>query len=173
MTVTIENEFDPKETDEILSFDYRKTAADVLGGFLDVTECPFESEVNVLLTGEEEIREINREQRGIDSVTDVLSLPLHEYETPAGFDELDEDSFDDFDPESGELLLGDIVLCLPKIREQAAAFGHSTRREYAFLIAHSLLHLVGFDHMSPEDEVEMTDMQNTILDSLGITRDAG
>ena len=89
------------------------------------------------------------------------------------FDELDEDSFDDFDPESGELLLGDIVLCLPKIREQAAAFGHSTRREYAFLIAHSLLHLVGFDHMSPEDEVEMTDMQNTILDSLGITRDAG
>ena len=98
MTVTIENEFDPKETDEILSFDYRKTAADVLGGFLDVTECPFESEVNVLLTGEEEIREINREQRGIDSVTDVLSFPLHEYETPAGFDELDDDSFDDFDP---------------------------------------------------------------------------
>ena len=173
MTVTIENEFDPKETDEILSFDYRQTAADVLDGFLDVTECPFESEVNVLLTGEEEIREINREQRGIDSVTDVLSFPLHEYETPAGFDELDDESFDDFDPESGELLLGDIVLCLPRIREQAAAFGHSTRREYAFLIAHSLLHLVGFDHMSPEDEERMTDMQNAILDSLGITRDAG
>ena len=173
MTVTIENEFDPKERDEILSFDYRKTAEDVLGGFLDATECPFESEVNVLLTGEEEIREINREQRGIDSVTDVLSFPLHEYETPAGFDELDDDSFDDFDPESGELLLGDIVLCLPRIREQAAAFGHSTRREYAFLIAHSLLHLVGFDHMTPEDEERMTDMQNAILDSLGITRDAG
>ena len=138
-----------------------------------MTECPFESEVNVLLTGEEEIREINREQRGIDSVTDVLSFPLHEYETPAGFDELDDESFDDFDPESGELLLGDIVLCLPRIREQAAAFGHSTRREYAFLIAHSLLHLVGFDHMSPEDEERMTDMQNAILDSLGITRDAG
>ena len=171
MTVTIENEFDKALTDEILNFDYRKTAEDVLEGFLDATECPYESEVSILLTGEDEIREINREQRGIDHVTDVLSFPLHEYISPAGYDELDEDSFDDFGPETGELLLGDIVLCVPRIREQAASFGHSTRREYAFLIAHSLLHLVGFDHMEPEDEEKMTAMQNDILNGLGITRD--
>ncbi len=172
MTVTIENEYDPKETEEILPFDYVKTATEVLEGFLDATQCPYESEVSILLTGEEEIREINRSQRGVDSVTDVLSFPLHEYSTPAGYDELDDDSFDDFDPESGELLLGDIVLCLPKMREQASSFGHSTKREYAFLIAHSLLHLAGYDHMLPEDEERMTDMQNAILNDLGITRDA-
>ena len=172
MSVTIENEFDPKETEEILAFDYQKTASDVLECFLDMTESPYEASVSILLTGENEIREINRDQRNIDSVTDVLSFPFHEYEVPGAYSELDEDSFDDFDPETGELLLGDIVLCLPRIREQAAAYGHSTRREYAFLIAHSLLHLVGYDHMAAGDEELMTDKQNDILNALGIRRDS-
>lgn len=171
MTVTIENEFEQEGTKKILPFDYEKTASDVLSGFLDATSCPYEAEVSILLTGNDEIREINRDQRGIDSVTDVLSFPLHEYSSPAGFDELDEGSFDDFDPDSGELMLGDIVLCLPRVRDQAEEFGHSTKREFAFLIAHSLLHLVGFDHMEPADEKMMTEMQNAILIRLGITRD--
>ncbi|MDO4805288.1 MAG: rRNA maturation RNase YbeY [Lachnospiraceae bacterium] len=171
MTVTIENEFDPKETGVILPFDYQETAQDVLAAFLDAVDCPYEAGVNILLTGNDEIREINRDQRGIDSVTDVLSFPLHSYDLPAGFDELDADSFDDFDPESGELMLGDIVICIPRVREQAEEFGHSSKREFAFLIAHSLLHLVGYDHMEPEDESVMTAMQSSILEHLGITRD--
>ncbi|HAE45031.1 MAG TPA: rRNA maturation RNase YbeY [Lachnospiraceae bacterium] len=173
MTVTIENEYIPEYKEDMPALDYQKVAEDVLSGFLDATQCPYEAEVNILITGNDAIREINREQRGIDSITDVLSFPLHEYSQPAAFDELDEDSFDDFDPESGELLLGDIVLCLPRIREQAVMYGHSFLREYAFLIVHSLLHLVGYDHMSRADEERMTAMQDTIMNDLGITREGG
>ena len=173
MTVTIENEYIPEVEGDIPDIDYQKVAEDVLSGFLDATKCPYEAEVNILMTGNDAIREINREQRGIDSITDVLSFPLHEYSQPGAFDELDEESFDDFNPESGELLLGDIVLCLPRIREQAVMYGHSFLREYAFLIVHSLLHLIGYDHMNLEDEERMTAMQNIIMNDLGITRDGG
>ena len=109
--------------------------------------------------------------RGIASPTDVLSFPMHEYTHPADFEEIDQDSFDDFDPESGLLLLGDIVLCLPKIKSQAEEYGHSTMREYAFLIAHSVLHLIGYDHMTEEDAEDMFRKQDEVLSELGITRE--
>ena len=108
----------------------------------------------------------------MDRVTDVLSFPMHEYDTPGDFDELDPDGFDDFDPETGNLLLGDIVLCIPRVKSQAEEYGHSTLREFAFLIAHSALHLIGYDHMDPEGEQEMQEKQKAALDGLGITRDA-
>lgn len=92
------------------------------------------------------------------------------YETPGDFSFLEEDSEDCFDPDSGELLLGDIVISADKVAAQAEEYGHSRRREYAFLIAHSMLHLMGYDHMTPEDAAEMERLQEEILQQLGISR---
>ena len=77
---------------------------------------------------------------------------------------------DYFDPESGELCLGDIVISIDKVYEQAEEFGHSPKREYAFLIAHSMLHLLGYDHMEPEEAKVMESKQENILAKVGITR---
>lgn len=171
MTVFIENEYTGADFDEVFSFDYQKTAEAVVEKALDLEDCPYEAEVNILLTGNEEMKNINRENRGIDRTTDVLSFPMNDYEVPGDFEHLEEDVPDAFDPETGELLLGDIVLSVPKIKEQAEAYGHSTRREYAFLIAHSVLHLVGYDHMTPEEESVMIRKQENVLNELGIKRE--
>ena len=171
MTVYIENEYNGSDFEEVLAFDFQKTAEDVVTKVLDLEDCPYEAEVNILLTGSEEMRTINRENRGIDRETDVLSFPMNDFEVPGEFDRLEEDIPDAFDPDSGELLLGDIVLSVPKIREQAESYGHSTRREYAFLIAHSVLHLVGYDHMTPDEESVMIEKQETALSELGIKRE--
>lgn len=94
-----------------------------------------------------QIHEMNLEQRGIDRPTDVLSFPMIEYEEPGDFSVIDEESAEAFNPESGELMLGDIVISKEKVLSQAEEYGHLPKREYAFLIAHSMLHLFGYDHM--------------------------
>ena len=120
-----------------------------------------DAQVSVTLVDNEAIREINNEHRGIDKATDVLSFPLG-----------DEDSFDT-DPETGAILLGDIVISLERARDQAEEYGHSYRREVAFLITHSLFHLLGYDHVdSEEDEKLMFGKQDKVLEKLGITREA-
>ena len=113
---------------------------------------------------------MNREHRGIDRPTDVLSFPNVDYETPADFSGIEDSIEDYFDPESGELCLGDIVISVDKVLEQAKEYGHSPKREYAFLIAHSMLHLLGYDHMEPEEAAVMEHKQEEILNRLGITR---
>ena len=133
-------------------------------------DCPYEAQVSILITDDDEIHRINLEQRQIDRPTDVLSFPMVNYETPGDFSFLEEDSEDCFDPDSGELLLGDIVISADKVAAQAEEYGHSRRREYAFLIAHSMLHLMGYDHMTPEDAAEMERLQEEILQQLGISR---
>ena len=101
----------------------------------------------------------------------MLSFPNVDFETEGVFD-IDEDAEADyFDPDTGELILGDICISLDKVREQAEEYGHSLRREYAFLIAHSMLHLCGYDHMEPEEAARMEAKQEEILQTLGITRD--
>ncbi len=134
---------------------------------LSTEGCPFECEISLSLVGPEKIRELNREFRGIDKVTDVLSFPFLEFETPGVFEDVDESSFN---PENNELMLGDIVICLDRASSQAEEYGHSLKRELAFLIAHSMLHLLGFDHEEKEDERLMTDKQEKALSSLGIER---
>ncbi len=120
-----------------------------------------DAQVSVTLVDNESIREINREHRDIDKATDVLSFPLG-----------DDDSFDT-DPETGAILLGDIVISLERADEQAKEFGHSFRREVAFLITHSLFHLLGYDHVdSEEDEKLMFGKQDKVLEKLGITRES-
>lgn len=117
----------------------------------------------------QEIHQMNKEHRGIDRPTDVLSFPMVEYEEAGQFDFL-EDQYDCFHPETGELLLGDIVISKDRVIAQAEEYGHEIKREYAFLIAHSMLHLFGYDHMEEEERKTMERMQNEILNALNIVR---
>ena len=132
---------------------------------------PYEAEVNLTLTDNEGIHEINRMYRQIDAPTDVLSFPMLSYEQAGDFSALEEDYEDNFNPDTGEIMLGDIVISVDRVREQAAAYGHSERREFAFLIVHSMLHLFGYDHMTPEDAAVMEPKQRQILEEMNISRD--
>lgn len=164
MTVNIEEEI-PVE----FPFDHRKLAEEIITFVLDYENFPFEAEVSVTLVDNESIHEINREHRGVDAPTDVLSFPMIEYSRPGDFSGI-ENYDDNFNPDSGEALLGDIVLSLPKVREQAKAYGHSLKREFAFLIVHSMLHLLGYDHMTPEEAAFMENKQKDILNEKNILR---
>ena len=164
MRIYLENEGDLE-----LDLNYQEVAQRVGDAVLDYEQCPYESEVELLLTTDEEIREMNREFRDIDRATDVLSFPMIAYESPADFAFLEEDE-SCFDPDTGELMLGNIVISKQKVVEQAEEYGHTVEREYAFLIAHSMLHLLGYDHMEEEERAVMEKKQREILDGLGITR---
>lgn len=119
------------------------------------------AEVSVTLVDNEGIRELNREHRDIDRETDVLSFPLG-----------DDDGYE-VDPDNDAIMLGDIVISLEKAAQQAEEYGHSYRREVAFLITHSLFHLLGYDHVNSEEEEKiMFGKQEKVLDKLGITREA-
>lgn len=158
-----------EEGELTLPLSCEEIAREVAEEALDYTGCPYEAQVNLLLTMNGQIQEMNREFRGIDAPTDVLSFPMAEYAYPRDFDGL-ESQPDCFDPESGELVLGDIVISKEKVISQAEEFGHSLRREYAFLIAHSMLHLTGYDHMEEEERLDMEEKQREILDRLNILR---
>ncbi|MGN0315505.1 MAG: rRNA maturation RNase YbeY [Fusicatenibacter sp.] len=160
------------EQKEELSFDAREIASSVISMVLDLEQCPYEAEVELILTDSETIRSLNREHRSIDRETDVLSFPMVDYPSPASFDFLETEEGDDcFNPDSGELMLGDIVICVSRAIAQAKEYGHSVCREYAFLIAHSMLHLLGYDHMTQEEASVMEQKQEEALKMLGITRE--
>lgn len=122
-------------------------------------------EVSVLIVDDEEIRKINREHRDIDKATDVLSFPMAEFENG----ELISDE-GDYDPESEELMLGDIIISAETAKRQAHEYGHSFEREIAFLTAHSCFHLLGYDHMEEEEEKIMLGKQENILRQMGLNR---
>lgn len=164
MSLFIEEEGELK-----LPLDVEKTAQLVVNAALDYVDCPYEAEVNLLLTDEESIREMNNNFRQIDRATDVLSFPMLEFETPGEFD-IFEEMDEVFNPESGELVLGDIVICKEKVFQQAEAYGHSVLREFAFLIAHSMLHLSGYDHMEDGEREQMEAKQREILEKIQILR---
>ncbi|MBQ9886301.1 MAG: rRNA maturation RNase YbeY [Lachnospiraceae bacterium] len=149
---------------------YEEIIKKVVDGALDMEECPYECEVSITIVDNDEIQAINKEFRGIDNPTDVLSFPMVEYPAPAEFDFLEEEGDDCFNPETGELLLGDIILSAEKILEQAEKYGHSVVRELAFLTAHSMLHLMGYDHMEEDERAVMEEKQRLLMDRLGITR---
>lgn len=144
-------------------------ATKVIEAALDYENCPYEVEVNLLLTMNDEIQEMNQNFRQIDRATDVLSFPMIDYEEAGNFDFL-ENVMDVFHPESGELMLGDIVISKEKVISQAEEYGHSVEREYAFLIAHSMLHLFGYDHMEDDERIVMEVKQKEILEQLQILR---
>lgn len=151
----LENEQNKLEVaDELLKL-MEKSAQAVFDfeGFED-----FEAEVSVTLVDNDIIRGINKEHRHKDSETDVLSFP--QYESLKDEESLEEE----------QLYLGDIVISVEKAVEQSKDYGHSFEREMCFLTVHSMLHLLGYDHMTPEEEKEMNTLQETILEQLGILR---
>ena len=166
MTFYVENEIEAK-----FPFEVEPLVSRVCEAVLDMEGCPYEAEVNVLITDQEVIRLYNREYRGIDRETDVLSFPNIPFEEEAQFDIVEENEADYFQPDTGELILGDIILCADRIYSQAESYGHSVKREFAFLVAHSMLHLCGYDHEVPNEASVMEAKQNQVLNELQITRD--
>lgn len=160
-----------KETDDSFDFDYEEAAKSIIEQALDYLKCPYEVQLNLTLTDNEGIHAINKEYRQIDRPTDVLSFPLVDYPEPNVFpDNLEEMAEDYFDLDTGELMLGDIIISVEKCKEQAKEYGHSELREYSFLIVHSILHLFGYDHMEDDERLVMEEKQREILDKAGIFR---
>ena len=157
MTILMEDE---QELD--IGFDYENVLRQVIEKALELEKCPYECEVNVTFTDNEGIRNINREFRELDVPTDVLSFPMVDYEAPADYGILESDDALAmyFNPESVE-----------RAFEQAENYGHSIKREICFLTAHSMLHLLGYDHMEDEERIVMEKKQEEILNALGIKRD--
>ena len=128
---------------------------------LQETNKPLDISVNLVLVSPEEIKTLNKEFRNIDRVTDVLSFPMLE-------------NFDDFESErdiTGECNIGDIYICEERAKEQAQEYGHSFKREICFLALHGFLHLLGYDHMTEEEEKEMFELQDIILEKANVGRD--
>lgn len=111
-------------------------------------------EINILIVDKDEIKRLNKEFRNIDKVTDVLSFP--QYDEDGGFVYAD----------GQNCMLGDVVLCLEKAQEQAYEFGHSEEREFCYLTCHSVLHLLGYDHMEEEEKIEMRTKEKAIMNIL-------
>lgn len=114
------------------------------------------AEISLTFVEPEEIRELNSAYRGVDSVTDVLSFPQF-------------DAAEDF-PRVGELCLGDVVICPERAEQQAEEYGHSTERETVYLFVHSLLHLLGYDHMEDEEKKIMRTKEEHVMKHVGLTR---
>ena len=118
------------------------------------------AEVSVSFVTPEEIQSLNRDYRNVDRVTDVLSFPQ--------FDSVDD--LIDMQEETGVAELGDVVICMDRAMEQAEEFGHPLKREVIYLFVHSILHLLGYDHMEEEEKAEMRAREDEVMGELGITR---
>jgi len=188
MGLYIENEFNYP-----FDFDIDTVGSQVVKATLDFENCPYEADVGLLLTNDEYIEKLNAEYRNIHKPTDVLSFPINDrariediFSTCNLSNLLIEDEEDEnlkeelsvdqaellssFDPDSGSLILGDIVISVDTLIRQAGEFGHSIKREYAFLIVHSMLHLLGYNHVEEMERETMEEKQERILDKLKIAR---
>lgn len=146
---------------------FRKNVTKTLEQAVKMLGQPSELEMSVSFVKPEVIKALNAEMRQVDSVTDVLSFPALE----AGRTVIDVSEHAlDVNPESGKLFIGDVVICTKRAKEQAKEYGHSLKREVCFLATHGLLHLLGYDHVEPEDEKQMVELQKQILNGVGITR---
>lgn len=132
----------------------------------DFEKMDFKWEVFVLLTNDEDIREINNEIRGIDKPTDVLSFPLLNYVNGKGLP-----SKTDIDPDSGRISLGDIIISIERTIAQAKEYEHSFERELAFLVSHGMFHLFGYDHSNTKEEKFMIEAQEKVIKPLGYGRE--
>lgn len=161
------------ETGYSPDFDLMKTAEEVAFYILEKEECPFEAEISLTVTDNDGIHDVNREFRNVDAPTDVLSFPVFEFDSPADFGKYTNhpELITDYDYDTEMVMLGDILISKDRVISQAEEYGHSEKREFAFLVAHSVLHLLGYDHMSEEEAKQMESKQKAYLDELGITRE--
>lgn len=167
MTSYVEN-----ETEYNFPFAIQELVDRIMDAVMDMEHCPYETTVNLLITDNAGIREYNREYRGLDRETDVLSFPNIAFRKEGDFSVVETDEADYFDPDSGELVLGDIILSAERVVAQAQEYGHSLLREAAFLTAHSMFHLCGYDHMEQAQAAVMEQKQEAVLQQLGIAREA-
>ncbi len=152
MPVYVNNLQDQLAVDEELVAMAQRVVQEVLAS----EGVPGEAEVSVVFVDDEYIQRLNREYRGVDCPTDVLSFSMLEGEPLAGQEE--------------ELILGDVVVSLPAARRQSAEYGHSLAREAAYLIAHGVLHLLGYDHQVEDEKQVMRRKEEAVLEKLGLPR---
>ena len=157
------------DTEYKIDIDVDRIINDVVKQAVDEYYGDDDIELSVTLTDNDGIKKLNSEFREIDAPTDVLSFPMLEFGTPGEFETISDS--DIVDPDTDEIMLGDIVISLEKVVSQALEYGHSKDRELAFLVAHSMLHLMGYDHMNDEEREDMEKRQEDILESAGYTRD--
>lgn len=155
MTLLIDNRTEWELTEEL-----ERMFNTVIKASLNYEKFEDRCEVSLSIVDNNEIKEINHQFRKIDKATDVLSFPLLTFEEGEVPDKNEND----------EVMLGDIIISIDRAKEQAEEYGHSLKRELAFLTVHSMLHLMGYDHMEEEEEKEMIRRQKDILNSVNITR---
>lgn len=126
-------------------------------------------EMSLSFVSPDEIRELNKQYRNVDSVTDVLSFPTVDNPERKVIN-LSDFAPDSINIETGKLNIGDVIICLERAKEQAAEYNHSLKRELCFLSLHGLLHLLGYDHITSDDEKQMFALQDEILNKMRITR---
>lgn len=132
-----------------INFDYQQIIDDLWNGLVKLNKLDSETDISLILVNNDEIHDINKEYRDKDYVTDVISFEDH-----------DEEKY-----------IGDIFICIDRCLEQAESYGHSVKREFAFLLCHGCLHLLGYDHMNEEDEKKMFTEQDYVLEQIGYTKD--
>lgn len=165
--IYIDNRQDKIEVSEEL----KKTICDVIDYALKEEGVKIDYEVSVIFVDNETIRKINKENRDVDRATDVLSFPMIEYDADKVFKEVyakcdfSDEYFDD-----GNLVIGDIALSLERAEEQRREYGHSFEREVLYLTVHSVLHLMGYDHMIESDKTRMRKREEEILTHFDISR---
>lgn len=162
MSVLIDNRQETVAVNEVLE----AMVSRIVEKVLDSEGCEEDYEVSISFVNDEEIRSLNKEYRGIDKATDVLSFPMLEF-TEEEQEEEEEDGAEYIDE---EIALGDIVISMEKASEQAKEYGHSFERELAFLLVHGMLHLLGYDHDIEATDGEMFDRQEEMLKELNFTK---
>lgn len=155
--ILFENEVEDFEIEESLW----KKIHEVVDRVIETEEFFDDAEVSLTFVDEETIRELNRDYRGKDAVTDVLSFPMYEGLELQEMTECYEDEV---------IALGDIVLCIDRAKQQAQQYGHSPEREICFLICHSMFHLFGYDHEEEEERLLMRAKEEEVLTRLNLTR---
>ena len=150
-----------------VGFTYRSIIKRVLKTAVKIISQTSQIEVSISFLSEEEMQTLNNVQRGIDSVTDVLSFPYIQLQP---FEKINSAMDADKNPRTGNILLGDIMICPTRAQQQATEYCHSIKREIAFLALHGFLHLCGFDHVEQSQEEQMTATAESVLQTLKITR---
>ena len=167
--------------EQVFDFDAEEVASQIIQKVMELENCLYEVEINILLTDDASIGKLNAMYREKDGATDVLSFPVssrEELQKIFSYDfimteetDIESEEFDSsFNPESGNLILGDIVISVETLLRQASEYGHTVKREFAFLMVHGVLHLLGYGHADEEESLVMEKKQNQILEELGISR---
>ena len=162
-----------KKLDKVFAFNVENLTERILAEAMLIEKVPFDISINISIVADKKIKNINKEERNIDKVTDVLSFPVVEYKKPATYNVFYKNKkldIDYLDLDTNTVFMGDIVINKNRVLSQSKLYNHSIKREYAFLLTHSFLHLVGFDHMKKIDEEKMCKEQEKILTKLKISR---